>query len=115
MQNIQFFHFFSGGSPYCTIKSETKKVSTYPADSESHPDWNEAFLFYRKNPQQPLKLTLWNKTLTIDAFLGQTLISTLDPFDELTLKLTGRRGKATEDMPGKVRILIENFENLEEI
>ena len=113
---IPFLVTFSGGSPYCAIKSETKKVCTHPAEnSESHPDWNEAFLFYRKNPQQPLKITLWNKTLTIDAFLGQSNISTLDPFDELTLKLTGRRGKATEDVPGKIRILVENFENLEEI
>ena len=90
-------------------------MSTRIADTEFNPQWNEAFLFYRKNPNQSMKITLWNKSFAIDTFLGHSLISNLDPFDEITLKLTGRRGKVSEDMPGEIRILIENFENLEEI
>ena len=58
-----------------------------------------------------MKISLWNKTFAIDALVGQCQISTLDPFDELTLELIGKK----ETKTGKIRILIENFENLEEI
>ena len=106
------YHSFLGGDPYCVVQSEGKKISTLPdTDSELNPQWNEAMLFYRKRPQLPMKISLWNKTFAIDALVGQCQISTLDPFEELTLELIGKK----ETKTGKIRILIENFENLEEI
>ena len=84
--------------------------------NSQNPEWNEAFLIYRRNgSKNPIKVTLWNSNLTLDTFIGQTQISSLDPFDELTLELKGRRSKKEEIMPGQIKILIENFQNIENI
>jgi len=63
-----------------------------------------------------MELSLWNKNLTIDGFIGQTLIKSLDPFENtIILELKGRRSKKEETVPGQVKVLIENFENLEDV
>ena len=51
----------------------------------------------------------------MDTLVGQCEISTLEPFDELTLDLIRKKSSENSEKAGTIRILIENFENLEEI
>lgn len=111
-----FILIASEADPYCVIKCEGSKFKTSVVKNSQNPEWNEAFLIYRRNgSKNPIKVTLWNSNLTLDTFIGQTQISSLDPFDELTLELKGRRSKKEEIMPGQIKILIENFQNIENI
>ena len=114
--SLSFFIILEG-DPYCYVKCEGKSVETAAVKNSQTPVWNESFLFYRRNPREKaMELSLWNKNLTIDGFIGQTLIKSLDPFENtIILELKGRRSKKEETVPGQVKVLIENFENLEDV
>ena len=107
----------SEGDPYCHVKCEGTTVETSSVKNSQNPEWNESFLFYRRDPKENhMKLSLWNKNLAIDGFIGQALVKSLDPFENtIVLELKGRRSKKEEIVPGTVKVTIENFENLEEI
>ena len=107
----------SEGDPYCHVKCEGTSVETSSVKNSQNPEWNESFLFYRRDPKENhMKLSLWNKNLAIDGFIGQALVKSLDPFENtIVLELKGRRSKKEEIVPGTVKVTIENFENLEEI
>lgn len=108
---------FGKGDPYCHVKCEGQSVETSAVKNTQNPEWNESFLFYRRDPKENhMKLSLWNKNLTIDGFIGQALVKSLDPFENrIVLEMKGRRSKKEEIVPGTVKVTIENFENLEEI
>ena len=92
-------------------------MKTAAVKNSQNPQWNETFLFYRRKPKEkPMKLSLWNKNLAIDGFIGQTEVKSLDPFENtIILELKGRRSKKEENVPGQVKLKIENFDNLQEI
>lgn len=107
---------FGKADPYAILTCEGQKVKTAVVKNSQEPVWNESFIFYRRLPREnPIKISLWNKNLTLDTFIGQVLVKTLEPFDELTLELKGRRGKKDESVPGQVVLMVENFTNLEDL
>ena len=72
-------------------------------------------LFYRSDRDKPLKLTLWNKSLTIDGFIGQAKIEAKEvKTEDLIVELYGRRGKKEERVSGEVKVLIETTLDLQE-
>ena len=107
----------SEGDPYCHVKCEGQSVETSAVKNTQNPEWNESFLFYRRDPKENhMKLSLWNKNLAIDGFIGQALVKSLDPFENtIVLEMKGRRSKKEEIVPGTVKVTIENFDNLEDI
>ena len=108
--------FFTEADPYCVIKCEGQKVKTAVMKNSQDPEWNASFIFYRHKPQvKPILVTLWNSNLTLDSFIGQVQVSTLDPFEELSLDLKGRRSKKDEKVCGQIKLMVENFHNLDQV
>ena len=99
------------------MKCEGISLKTTAVKNSQNPVWNESFLLYRSNPKEKhVKLSVWNKNLAIDRFIGQALVKSLDPFQNtIILDLKGRRSKKEETVPGEVKVMVENFDNLEEI
>jgi hypothetical protein len=73
------------------VKCEGKSVETSAVKNSQNPEWNESFLFYRRDPKENhMKLSLWNKNLAIDGFIGQALVKSLDPFENtIVLEMKG--------------------------
>ena len=82
--------------------------------NDQNPEWNESFVFYRRDAQIPIKITLWNHNLAVDTFIGQAFLTSHDLFEELSLPLKGRRGNKEKTVPGQIHVLIENFDSIED-
>ena len=82
-----------------------------------NPEWNFQVLFYRRNPKNmPIKITIWNSNMTLDSFIGQVIIDdTTTDSKELLEELHGKGKQSDELVSGHLKIVIENFKNLEEI
>ncbi len=97
------------------MKCEGKKIVTPVATGTQDPAWNISAVFYRSDRDKPLKLTMWNKTLTIDGFIGQTKIEASEAkTEDAILELYGRRSKKEERVPGQVKVLIETSVDLQQ-
>lgn len=57
---------------YCAITSEGTTVKTDVSKEESNPVWNCSFIFYRKKPNKPIIIKIFNKnTLFPDELIGK--------------------------------------------
>ncbi len=88
------------------------------ANSES-PTWNASAVFYRRDPDKPIKIQIWNNNLMVDSFMGQAVLiaktGTTATDGRPTLyneHLYGRRGKKAEKMKGTLAVEIESHEDL---
>ncbi len=106
--------------PYCIIKCEGEKVRSEVVKNSNSPTWNASAVFYRKNPNKPIKVQVWNNNMVVDSFMGQTIMMAKSgtPATDgrptlYTEHLYGRRSKKTEMMKGTVAVEIESHEDLE--
>ncbi|XP_059080886.1 calpain-5-like isoform X2 [Tigriopus californicus] len=104
---------FSQSDPYCIVNCEGKKVRSLVRTDDLSPEWNCKAIFFRKNPEKPIKIQIWNHNLVMDSFMGQALA--LAPNSEpstLVLNLTGKGSKNSEILPGHVTVEVETYDDL---
>jgi len=110
--------------PYVYIKCEGYRVKSEPVKSSLDPKWDFSVLFYRKRPDKPIKIQIWNSNLILDQFMGQYVMDAKEisdpdnPFGdetarvERTLDLYNKGNKKNEKMCGSITILIETHSDL---
>ncbi|XP_072033626.1 calpain-5-like [Amphiura filiformis] len=103
-----------GADPYVYIKCEGKTARSPVKDNTLNPEWDFQAIFYRKKPQNPIIVEIWNSNTIKDQFMGQaTLMGQVDPQPKHhVLPLHGRGRDSEETMPGNVSLVITSSEDL---
>ncbi|XP_014251808.1 calpain-5-like isoform X2 [Cimex lectularius] len=103
---------------YCTITCEGYKVKTDFATDDIHPEWNDAFIFYRKKPKKPLVLKVFSKNMIFpNALLGECELPaevTHSPTQlDATIFLKQKTKEGTETVPsGTLHLTMLTEDNL---
>jgi len=110
--------------PYVYIKCEGYKGKSGIVKSCLDPKWDFSVIFYRKKPEKPIKIQIWNSNLMVDQFMGQCVVDAKERSDpdnpfgdeaarvERTLDLYNKGSKKDEKMAGSIKILIETHKDL---
>eukprot|EP00092_Neocalanus_flemingeri_P028100 GFUD01030512.1.p1 GENE.GFUD01030512.1~~GFUD01030512.1.p1 ORF type:complete len:655 (+),score=129.40 GFUD01030512.1:209-2173(+) len=110
--------------PYVYIKCEGYKTRSEMVKSSLDPKWDFSVLFYRKKPEKPIKIQIWNSNIMVDQFMGQCVVDAKERSDpdnpfgdeaarvERTLDLYNKGSKRDEKMSGSLKILIETHKDL---
>jgi len=110
--------------PYVYIKCEGYKGKSGIVKSCLDPKWDFSVIFYRKKPEKPIKIQIWNSNLMVDQFMGQCVVDAKERSDpdnpfgdeaarvERTLDLYNKGSKKDEKMAGSIMILIETHKDL---
>lgn len=110
--------------PYAFIKCEGEKLRSQIVKNSLEATWNFSAIFYRKRPEKPIKIQIWNSNLMVDQFMGQTVVDSKDqgdvdnPFGEeatrqvRVLDLYGRKSQRETKMAGQIKVKIETFKDL---
>uniref|UniRef100_A0A4W3HTT3 C2 domain-containing protein n=1 Tax=Callorhinchus milii TaxID=7868 RepID=A0A4W3HTT3_CALMI len=97
-----------GADPYVIIRCEGTKVCSPVHKDTVDPEFNVKGIFYRKKPNQPLRIEIWNKNLLKDDFLGQVTLPS-DPTDlqsQHTLHLRDKSDRQVNDLPGYIGVYV---------
>lgn len=110
--------------PYVYIKCEGYRQKSEIVKNSLEPKWDFSVILYRKKPEKPIKIQIWNSNLVVDQFMGQCVVDAKERSDpdnpfgdeaarvERTLDLYNKGSKKEEKMPGSVKILIETHKDL---
>jgi len=110
--------------PYVYLKCEGYKQTSQIVNNSLEPKWDFSVIFYRKKPEKPIKIQIWNSNLMVDQFMGQCVVDAKERSDpdnpfgdeaarvERTLDLHNKGSKKEEKMPGSIKILIETHKDL---
>lgn len=107
----------SGADPYVIIYCEGMKVRSTIQKDTVDPEFNVKGIFYRKKPNQPLHIEVWNKNVLKDEFLGQVTLSAdvNDLNSQHTLHLRDKGNKKGNDLPGIIGVRVITKDNLSSI
>jgi len=110
--------------PYVYITCEGFKGRSATVKNSLDPEWDFSVIFYRKKPEKPIKVQIWNSNLVVDQFMGQCVVDAKERSDpdnpfgdeaarvERTLDLYNKGNKKDERMSGSIKILIETYKDL---
>jgi len=110
--------------PYVYIKCEGTTAKSEIVKSSLEPKWDFSAVFYRKKPEKPLKIQIWNSNLMVDQFMGQSIVDAKERSDpdnpfgdeasrlERTLELYNKGSKKDEKTGATLKILIETHKDL---
>jgi len=110
--------------PYVLVRAEGQSLRSEPVKNCLEPVWNFSVVFYRKYPEKPIKIQIWNSNLMVDKFMGQTVVNSKESGDpdnpfgeeaertERILDLYGRKSERDNKVPGSVKIKIETHKDL---
>jgi len=110
--------------PYVYIKCEGATAKSEIVKSSLEPKWDFSAVFYRKKPEKPLKIQIWNSNLMVDQFMGQSIVDAKERSDpdnpfgdeasrlERTLELYNKGSKKDEKTGATLKILIETHKDL---
>jgi len=110
--------------PYVFITCEGSKGRSATVKNSLEPKWDFSVIFYRKKPEKPIKIQIWNSNLVVDQFMGQCVVDAKERSDpdnpfgdeaarvERTLDLYNKGNKKDERMSGSIKILIETYKDL---
>ncbi|XP_078736373.1 calpain-5-like [Lampetra fluviatilis] len=102
-----------GSSPYAVIRSEGSKVRSRPHADTQEPALDTKALFYRRKPDQPIVIELWNKSCVCSEFIGKVSVpATLgDLKSSHSMRLQGSDGGGSSDR-GSVLISVNSSDDL---
>merc|ERR1712106_1069771 len=67
--------------PYVLVKAEGQALSSETVKNCLEPEWNFSIIFYRRHPEKPIKIQVWNSSLMVDKFMGQTVVDSKESGD----------------------------------
>ncbi|KAK2881789.1 calpain-5-like isoform X1 [Channa argus] len=96
-----------GADPYVIISCEGKSVQSTIKNDTLQPEFVTSAIFYRKKPNKPITVEVWNSNEVKDEFMGQVVLSgsVKDPSEPQRLRLK-KQGQVSEDMPGVIDLRI---------
>ncbi|XP_043854878.1 calpain-5 [Dromiciops gliroides] len=106
-----------GTDSYVIIKCEGETVRSDVYKRNGTPEYNVKGIFYRKKPEQPIIVQIWNHKCLFDQFLGQVALKG-DPDDLQTshaLHLQDRGNGNSNDLPGTISLQVFSSGNLTHI
>ncbi|GAA6087357.1 calpain-5-like [Tachysurus ichikawai] len=97
-----------GADPYVIISCENKSVQSLVLKDTRDPLFDTRAIFYRRKPQKPISIQVWNSNAVKDQFMGQVVLpATLkDSADPQTLKLRQGASLKSEEMPGTISLRV---------
>ncbi|XP_071798927.1 calpain-5-like [Asterias amurensis] len=108
-------HFGGGADPYVYLKWDNKTTRSPTIDNTLNPEFNYSALLYRKKPQNPIIVEIWNANVVKDQFMGSAVF--MAPVDnqpkQYTSPLHGRGRDADESRSGSVTVVVHTTNDLE--
>ncbi|XP_016374016.1 calpain-5-like [Sinocyclocheilus rhinocerous] len=103
--------------PYVIISCEGEKVRSPVHKNTQSPDFDVKAVFYRKKPQEAIRIQIYNKNLLKDSFMGQAVLSgDLSDLQQLhTLRLRDKANRQNNDLPGLVSVSLTTSDVLTNI
>ena len=101
-----------GADPYCAVKCEKgflfggEKAKTQVIKDNLNPGFGTEFIFYRRFPNEPITVQVWNYNLIKDSYMGKAQFPCPVTNDKkvYTADLQGRWREKGLPKPGKVTI-----------
>ncbi|XP_060064999.1 calpain-5-like [Ylistrum balloti] len=99
---------------YVVIRCEGEKVTSQTCPNSSQPKWEVKATFYRKKPDEPVVVEVWNDNVLIDDCLGEAHVSEegSEQGDITTVDIMGRK-KEKDIKKGKLHIFLRSSHDLQ--
>ncbi|KAM6907588.1 calpain-5-like [Xenentodon cancila] len=96
-----------GADPYVIISCEGRSVRSTIKKDTLQPEFTTSAIFYRKKPEKPIKVEVWNSNAVKDEFMGQVVLagSVKDTTEPQRLQLR-KSGQQMSEMPGSVALRV---------
>ncbi|XP_068228200.1 calpain-5-like isoform X3 [Palaemon carinicauda] len=114
-QNLEKQSAFGGeADAYCIIKCEGETVRTSIDKATANPTWDTTAIFYRKKPQEPIVVEIWNNNMLMDSFIGRCeILAPINPaVTQVELPIYGRRKEKAMEKPGTLIVQVYSDDDL---
>ncbi|XP_066988980.1 calpain-5-like isoform X4 [Macrobrachium rosenbergii] len=114
-QNLEKQSAFGGeADAYCIIKCEGETVRTSVDKGTANPTWDTTAIFYRKKPQEPIVVEIWNSNMIMDGFIGRCeILAPINPaVTQVELPIYGRRKEKAVEKPGTLVVQVYSDDDL---
>ncbi|XP_049321184.1 calpain-5 [Astyanax mexicanus] len=103
-----------GADPYVIISCEKNSIQSEVQKDTRDPQFDIRAIFYRKKPNKPITIQVWNSNVVKDQFMGQVVLPAVlkDSADPQKLQLKKRGGQKDGEMPGKISLRIVTVREL---
>lgn len=103
-----------GADPYCFLICEGHKYRSRVVKDSLSPEWNNSFLFFRRNPMsKPIEVQIWNSNPIKDDFMGKHIFqATEDQVDKTYEVALLARKSGDGNKPGKLYVQITTSRDL---
>ncbi|KAM7398850.1 hypothetical protein PAMP_018159 [Pampus punctatissimus] len=92
--------------PYVIIRCEGQKVRSPVHKNTCDPTFDTKGLFYRKKPNKPIIIEIYNNNVLMDSFMGQVSLPGEQGNFQQTLHLKNKGDRQDNDLPGTLTITI---------
>ncbi|XP_077987737.1 calpain-5-like isoform X2 [Glandiceps talaboti] len=98
--------FGGGADPYAYIKCEGDTYKSPVKKGTLNAEWNYSVLLFRKKPERPITIQIWNSNLVKDEFMGEAIImgQADGQAKHFTASLNDKGSKANEKKPGNLSL-----------
>ncbi|XP_038050798.1 calpain-5-like [Patiria miniata] len=108
-------HFGGGADPYVYLKWDNQTTRSPVIKNTLNPEFNFSALIYRKKPQNPIIVEIWNSNVVKDQFMGAAVF--MAPVEnapkQYTSPLHGRGRNTDETRSGSVSVVVHTTNDLE--
>ncbi|XP_070538573.1 calpain-5-like [Ptychodera flava] len=106
--------FGGGADPYAYIKCEGDTYKSPVKKGTLNPEWNFSVLLFRKKPEQPLTIQIWNSNLVKDDFMGEAIVmgQADGEIKHFSASMNDRGRKANEKRPGSLSLSMVTNANI---
>lgn len=100
--------------PYLKILCEGEKILSEKLQKTNCPTWNIKTTFYRKKPEKPIVVQIWNGNLLIDDFMAEARIKQegTEEGQKEKCDLFGRNKEKEVVKPGSLHIFVKSSHDL---
>ncbi|KAM9440483.1 calpain-5-like isoform 2-T3 [Clarias gariepinus] len=97
-----------GADPYAIVSCEKNSVQSLVQKDTRDPVFDTRAVFYRRKPQKPITIQIWNRNAVKDEFMGQVVLpaSLKDSAQPQKLKLRRGASETSEEMPGTISVRV---------
>ncbi|KAM7412556.1 hypothetical protein PAMA_020099 [Pampus argenteus] len=92
--------------PYVIIRCEGQKVRSPVHKNTRDPTFDTKGLFYRKKPNKPIIIEIYNHNVLMDSFMGQVSLPGEQGHFQQTLHLKNKGDHRDNDLPGTLTLTI---------
>ncbi|XP_022098028.1 calpain-5-like [Acanthaster planci] len=108
-------HFGGGADPYVYLRWDNHTTRSPVIKNSLNPEFNFSAILYRKKPQNPIVVEIWNSNVVKDQFMGAAVF--MAPVDnqpkQYTSPLHGKGRKTDETRPGSISVVVHTTNDLE--